>query len=439
MVAANPPEVVGPGPVDHAGFVGRQSDGIDPFAVMADFPATISRIAPVDFPDKGCARKMSTSALRAKNGDGRLWVTSLLLSLLVNVAILGLAGIAAIKSHVYRKAPPAAVAVPAETIMTILPELPAPSAAAVVANPAQEPETPRFARTSDDQSAPPPEKAAFIGERDTQATSDRAPDPTAPPLPSQAGEKPRDEEDLETTESRYRDGKMTEAPTNNAPPAVDPAAASLPADPSVASQLPPGKKIPVPGNDDTTSSAPPREKLLDSANPVDVPVPRETADSREIKPAPPKREKDGGTAAKTADLPKPPAPKPVSDPAFAGNQHKAAIVGSISRNGRSALNVANTPLGRYQAVISRAVELEWQRNCVRHRDFITPGYLTVRFFVEPSGKVRTVQFVGQMETGEVQKGFTLNSIRDAEIPPMPASIKQDYSKQPLELIFNFLF
>jgi hypothetical protein len=124
---------------------------------------------------------------------------------------------------------------------------------------------------------------------------------------------------------------------------------------------------------------------------------------------------------------------------FSGNQRKKAIVGSISRSGRSALDVADSPLGRYQAVISRAVEQEWQRNCVRHRDFITPGFLTVRFFVETSGKVRTVQFVGQMETGEVQKGFTLNSIRDAEIPAMPAAVKKDFAKEPLELIFNFYF
>ena len=324
--------------------------------------------------------------------------------------------------------------------MTILPELPSPDAPVVTAEPVLETAKPQFARTSDDQIAPRQDRADFIGERDTQATSDRAPDPTAPALPSQAGVKPRSEDDFETTESDYQDGKLEAAPSK-ASPAAPPAAApaAMTADPAVASQLPPGKKIQAPGSDDTTSSPPPREKLLESANPVDVPVPRETVDSKEIKPTPPKREKDGGAPAKAADLPKPPTPQPINDPAFAGNQHKAAIVGSISRTGRSALNVADTPLGRYQAIISRAVELEWQRNCVRHRDFITPGYLTVRFFVEPSGKVRTVQFVGQMETGEVQKGFTLNSIRDAEIPPMPASIKQEYSKQPLELIFNFLF
>ena len=44
-----------------------------------------------------------------------------------------------------------------------------------------------------------------------------------------------------------------------------------------------------------------------------------------------------------------------------------------------------------------------------------------------------------METGEVQKGFTLNSIRDANIPAMPANLKKNYEKEPLELIFNFYF
>ena len=76
---------------------------------------------------------------------------------------------------------------------------------------------------------------------------------------------------------------------------------------------------------------------------------------------------------------------------------------------------------------------------MRHRDFITPGFLTVSFFVETSGKVRSVRFVGDMETGEVQKGFTLNSIRDAKIPSMPRDLRKEYDKEPLELIFRFYF
>lgn len=200
----------------------------------------------------------------------------------------------------------------------------------------------------------------------------------------------------------------------------------------------------TPGRDETRSVPPPREKLLDGPNPVDVNVPREVQakQDEEIKPTPEKRPAAKSAppvpkeAPKVAETPKPATP---TDPAFSGFQRKTAVVGSISRTGRSSLDVEDTPLGRYQAAISRAVEQEWQRNCVRHRDFITPGFITVRFFVETTGKVRSVQFVGDMETGEVQKGFTLNSIRDAEIPAMPAALRKEYAKEPLELIFRFFF
>ena len=115
------------------------------------------------------------------------------------------------------------------------------------------------------------------------------------------------------------------------------------------------------------------------------------------------------------------------------------MVGSISRTGRSALNVDDTELGRYQAAISKAVELEWQRNCVRHRDFITPGFLTVRFYIEPSGRVRSINSVGEMETGEIQKGFTFSSIREADIPKMPKELAEMYEGDAMELVFRFYF
>ncbi len=377
---------------------------------------------------------MGTSTSNAGRDDSRLWVIALMLSLLVNVAVLGLAGYTAIKTQVLRKPAVTVAPAPTERVITIYPEI---SAEELVVEEAAK--KPRFARTSPDQAAPPPEKADLIGERDTQVTSDRAPDPTAPPLPSQAGIAPRHDDDLETTESDYRDGKLEAAPSPEAMATTEPSPPAPPAEPTPADDTTPGEKVAKPGTDEMTTTPPPAEKLLDGPNPVDVAVAKPVEVPDVIKPTPPKRKKDGGQVAKPAELPKPPVAKPVSDPAFAGNQRKAAIVGSISRSGRSAMNVANTPLGRYQALISRAVELEWQRNCVRHRDFITPGYLTVRFFVETSGKVRTVQFVGQMQTGEVQKGFTLNSIRDAAIPAMPAALKKEFAEEPLELIFNFYF
>lgn len=367
-----------------------------------------------------------------------------MLSLLLNVGILALAGFASLKSREFRKSHPVAVTPRPETSVMIYPDVAAEATAAETPPPVPPPAaaSPEFVRTSEDQAASRPEKAPFIGERDTQATSDRAPDPTAPPLPSQAGIEPRHSGDLETTESRYQDGSLASdqsAKPQLESPAMMPAPPAITPDPTLADTTTPGETKETPGTDDTKSAPPPREALLEGPNPVDVPVPQEVPKATEIKPTPPKNPKQGKPAPTPADQPKPAVAKTVTDPAFKGYQRKTAIVGSISRTGRSALDVTDSPLGRYQAIISRAVEQEWQRNCVRHRDFITPGFLTVRFFVETSGKVRTVQFVGTMETGEVQKGFTLNAIRDADIPAMPPAVKKEFEKEPLELIFNFYF
>ena len=382
---------------------------------------------------------MNLPASTAPRSDARLWAIALGLSLLVNAGILLAVGFISLKSQIFQKTRPVPPAVATETTVTIFPEIVVSAVSSEPVAPASS--KPSFARTSEDQLAPTPEKPAFIGERNTQATSDRSPDATAPPLPSQSGIAPKNREDYETTESRYQDGSLaSDSILKPLPPTPSPPAVPTVADPAVAVNPSPGENTDTPGEDDSKSSPPPRERLLEGPNPVDVAVPQDTAESDAIKPTPPKSPKDGRPEPKASDSPKPAVTAAATnDPGFRGYQRKTAIVGSISRTGRSALDVADSPLGRYQALISRAVEQEWQRNCVRHRDFITPGFLTVRFFVETSGRVRSVQFVGDMETGEVQKGFTLNSIRDAEIPAMPAAVRKDFAKEPLELIFNFYF
>ncbi len=365
---------------------------------------------------------MTPAATCRPGGDGRLWAIALMLSLVVNVVILALAGFTILKTQVFRKSPTVSSSAPPQassdmTVKILLEGIAANSAPAVAA-----PVKPDFARTSEDQTAAAPEKSPFIGERNTQATSDRSPDLTAPALPSQAG---IERDDLETTSNNYQDGSLgSDQPTK---PLSTPPSPAVP-EPAIAADSSAGEMRETPGTDDSKSSPPPTARLVEGSSPVDVSGPQNPAEKTAITPTPPKRPKAGAAT-----------PQPATDPAFKGYQRKSAIVGSISRTGRSALDVADSPLGRYQAVISRAVEQEWQRNCVRHRDFITPGFLTVRFFVETTGKVRTVQFVGTMETGEVQKGFTLSAIRDAAIPAMPAAVKKVFDKEPLELIFNFYF
>jgi len=286
----------------------------------------------------------------------------------------------------------------------------------------------RFVRTS----AEVPEAAAtdprFIGERATRAASSRAPVVGAPPLPSQSGVQPRDTSDIETTESQYRDGPLDDQEQAANTPLDERLGDARAADPSSA------PATDARAADHGTAGAPPKQtSSLPGSETIDVPTARN--DTGPTADAP-----DTTTTGESATPPAtPPASSPATTPAFRGNQRRTALVGSISRGGQSALDVEDTALGRYQAAIGRAVEREWQRNCARHRDFITPGFLTVRFFVGTDGRVRSVQFVGDMETGEVQKGFTLHSIRNAGIPPMPAALRREQGNEPLELVFRFYF
>ncbi len=403
--------------------------GIWPFT--AEFPG----LRPKRFAPRVAPLATRSLASSARRGDGRLWVIALGLSLLVNAGILLILGLASLDSRALRKVRPASPPAAASTTVIIVPGIATASPNPVAATPVPASGKPRFARTDEAQTAAAPETSARIGERNTRATSNRNPEVTAPPLPSQAGIEPEDREDLETTESDYQDGRLTDGQAAT-PPSPMPTPAP---DPEFAENQSPGEKAETPGKDDSKSSPPARQRLIAGPNPVDVPVPRDVAENPVNQPSPLKSPQPEKPAPSPEASPKPVAAKPASDPGFRGYQRKAAIVGSISRTGRSALDVADSPLGRYQAVISRAVEQEWQRNCVRHRDFITPGFLTLRFFVETSGRVRTVQFVGDMASGEVQKGFTLNAIRDADIPAMSAALKKDFEKEPLELIFNFYF
>ncbi|MBK1881807.1 hypothetical protein JIN85_05240 [Luteolibacter pohnpeiensis] len=388
------------------------------------------------------------------HGDGRLWAVAFAASVLINLSLLALLGIASIiLPEKPTSTPPKPQESPREASVLISPDLFQAVAEKAPTPPAADP---KFARTSEDQRGKRPDKPAFMGERDTQATSDRPPDESAPALPSQAGIDPRNNEEMETTESDYQEGDLdhsAEAETADQPmPPVPPAPETPPTPPQEASAKPANPPPPPP-------ATPPREALVDGPNPVDVPVPKEipgetphdappVEEKEEAKPeeevtkedTPPEKEQEKQQADAETPQPEKPATPPASGkPGFSGYQRKTAIRGNISRTGRSSHDVADTPLGRYQAAISKAVEREWQLNCVRNRDFIIPGYLTVRFFVEPSGKVRSVEFVGEMETGQIQKGFTLNSIRDAAIPAMPKGVREEYADEPLELIFNFYF
>ena len=411
--------------------------------------------------------------LHPRSHDRRLWLASVLVSLLFNLSLLSFTVLHPLLTPL-PVTDPASSPDPEPDTLVITPEIlrtsltPTPQA--------QPPSIAPFTRTTGDQSSDRPVHPKYIGERNTTATSDATPDPNAIEVPAQSGIQPKDHE-LETTESNYQDGSLAHnRKTNPNPPAPDPressrpnppaptqppthTASSLPepppreSDPRKASRAettPPPTPQPAPADSSADSPAPDStppakrnpsnpDELPTSANQVDVPIPQ----ARKPPPKPTPEDSPPAPPPNPAKSNDPQHPAPTQpDPreaGFRGNQRKTTLVGSITRTGHSALDVANSPLGRYQAALSRAIESEWQQNCIRRRDFITPGFQTIRFTVGPDGKVRTVQFLETVGGSEIQKGISLNAIRQAPIPPMPDAVRSELGNQPMELVYRFYF
>jgi hypothetical protein len=313
-----------------------------------------------------------------------------------------------------------------------------------VPEPPAPPENPptRAVRTTAEQESPvAPDETNLIGERDTLAASELPPDPDGPMGPSQDGEKPRRPDSLETFDSTFQDGPEPDVAVipmvEEQPPPGDLALKPDEPTPDPTKQQEEMEESPPPGGD-------PPEKLHTSETRVPVPkleseteaepeqerLPKESqsaSEAEESKPA-------GGVPDSVRTKPSEPR-----EPGFRSEVKKKRLRGSIGRRGKSSLDVENTALGRYQAKLSRAIESQWQQNCIRYREHITPGMLTIRFLLDEKGRVSHIKFLDVMEASTIQKGFTMKSIQSADIPTMPKEIVRELDGDPLELIYNFFF
>ena len=293
----------------------------------------------------------------------------------------------------------------------------------------------KFARTSDDQAGTPDQPTDILGERDTLAASELAPTPGAKPnTPSQDGVAPLFPGQVETVTKEYQDGSVGMDKTGEETEQPQDETASRKDNPDIddAPKVEPLK----PKEED---SARPKDKHLDKGEMLPATDAGEGTGTIQDKPKAedsPKERPNKGENKETKGEAVDQAPK---KDGFSGHSRKNKVTGSISRRGKSALNVKNSPLGRYQAQISKAVELQWRRNCEQHRDHIVPGVMSLRFYVDAKGKVSGIKFQEVVEGNFIEQGFTQRAIRQAKLPKMPQSVIKELNGDPLELIYNFYF
>jgi outer membrane biosynthesis protein TonB len=120
--------------------------------------------------------------------------------------------------------------------------------------------------------------------------------------------------------------------------------------------------------------------------------------------------------------PTPPVDKSVTSPqtrsAYRAFKERTRISGRITNRGVSSVNALGTPLGRYQKSVLDAIGSRWYAFVDRQMDLISIGTTRVVFVVDRSGHVKNLKIV-QNTSNEALANVCIQSIQDAQLPPMP--------------------
>lgn len=303
---------------------------------------------------------------------------------------------------------------------TIVPVVPVAAVAA-----AAEKEVLQFVETSADQvQGKPPRPTNLISDRSTQAAGEGGQDrPDKRPQPQVDGS---NLPGFELASQEFRD-----APDDGSPPAPVPSTAPVPPTPPTITEA-----TAKPQPDQPT----PAEVALESIKPmIELPdsLPRLSAG----RPAEQLQPRNDDRATPDLSPRPPPGAGGGGDAGFKPQKIRRAMEGTIAQRGNASLDVEATPLGRYLQAVARVVTRDWQRACRRNENLmhVQPGFLRVNFVVAPDGHVLRASAVEQRDAGETQKIFTLDAVKQANLPPIPQELVEMLEGGKLEINFNFLF
>ena len=322
-----------------------------------------------------------------------------------------------------------------------------------------------FAKISADAPQLLPERPDYEGRRNTRSASaaDAEHLRSEKEAPAQRGE---DKDEIVTFEQERQDGPLEhegQKPQQVLPPPQPPAVAqeSLP--------HPEQPQPPAQGQEDASGTTPmphASDKETLTAQTVQSLKKQESDDAGKLLLSAEERKEEtinsdvpatsavSGSADGMASAPAPRQAarkrRPVFyDPSLASAQPNAIGFRTTERRSRSSgrfvvgrgasLNVSATPLGRYESEIYRRIAYFWYRACDDHRGDIIPGSITISLRINKRGHLENMDLVRRHGAGVIQQSFTFRAIRQASLPPMPSTVRQEIVGDLLELIFTFNF
>ena len=309
---------------------------------------------------------------------------------------------------------------PQDITVTPPPEIPQPKT-----------EAQRYIRTTQNEDAgAAPTKADFVSDRNTNASAKLAPDPAAvTPLPTLKGVSVPT---LELANREYKDGQIK-----------DDSALSPPTPPKPESSPPEPQPQKMAHKDDAQIEKMMKEldtKLLtEGAEHLPLEA-RRVGEPPEVRPE--MKTPDELPVPKAVPMPPvlpppPPATHGVND-SFVPQTRTSAAKGTLSNRGdKDAVNAAATPTGRYTRQVTSAIEKKWNQHRLRKADFVEPGKLRLHFYVDRDGKISPGDLrIVFNEANAVLTDFTLSSILEAEIPPIPQELIPKLDRGRFEIEYD---
>lgn len=117
-------------------------------------------------------------------------------------------------------------------------------------------------------------------------------------------------------------------------------------------------------------------------------------------------------------------------------KEKTRLAGSITNRGTSAVNAIGTPLGRYQKILFDAIGSRWYAYTEQRADLIKLGTTRVSFAVDRSGRVKNLKVINN-DSNEAFANVCLQSILDAQLPPIPEDVANALPPEGLETEIAF--
>ena len=117
-------------------------------------------------------------------------------------------------------------------------------------------------------------------------------------------------------------------------------------------------------------------------------------------------------------------------------KERTRISGRVTNRGISSVNALGTPLGRYQKSLLDAIGSRWYAFIDQKRDLINIGTTRVVFLVDPSGRVNNLKVI-ENTANEVSANVCIQSIQDAQLPPIPDDLAANLPAEGLDMDIPF--